>query len=332
METLMMNIFSVRKGIALFTFLMLAMSTTTAWALTPTVVWQKTGQYRHFFSADGTALVVATTTGFEVHRSTDGSLLKTVTLPTASQTYKDVALSPDKELLALVLDNRSIELWRVSNSTLARTITTDAVRDIKAVALSNAFVATMERFGYGGGGMLRVHDLSTGGLVKTALAVRNSSPVVVRFSPDGQYLGYPDHYAVSGLVVLRTSDWGTALTVPGTTLFAWSPSGGSLWTNDYRRIRVPDGAVLQTVPPLTDMVASAYTPDNQFFLAEVFDNFQYTNVMKFLRTSDGSVRATYTFPSVTAVYAGQIDSTGAFFTYSTCSGPCTVYVARVPAL
>jgi WD40 repeat protein len=329
----MTNRFSVRKGIAFLVVLMLALSTTTAWALTPTVVWQKTGQFRHTFSADGSALLVATATGIELRRSTDGALLNTITLPAASLAYKDVALSPDKQLLALVLDNRSIELWRVSNGTLARTIATDAVRDIKWVALSNAFVATIERFAYGGGGMLRVHDVSTGALVKTALAIRNSSPVVLRFSPDGQYLGYPDHYAVSGLVVLRTSNWGTALTVGGgTTLFAWSPDGGSLWTGDYRRVGVPDGAVLQTVPPHPDTVVEAYTPDNRFFLADVFDNFQYTNVLQFLRTSDASVRLTYTIPGVTAVYGGQIDSTGALFTYSTCAAQCTVYVARVPAL
>lgn len=64
----------------------------------------------------------------------------------------------------------------------------------------------------------------------------------------------------------------------------------------------------------------------------MFENFQYTNVLQFVRTSDASVRVMYTFPSVTAVYAGQIDSTGALFTYSTCAAPCTVYVARVPAL
>jgi WD40 repeat protein len=323
---------SVRKGIALLVVLTLAVISTTAWALTPTVVWQKTGQYRHVFSADGAALLVATSTGFELHRSSDGALLDTMTLPAASLSYKDAALSPDTQLVALAQGNRTIELWRVSNGTLARTIATDAVRDIKWVALSNAFVATMERFSYGGGGMLRVHDVSTGVLVKTALAVRNSNPVVLRFSPDGQYLGYPDHYAVSGLVVLRTSDWGTALTVGGfTTLFAWS-GDGSLWTSDNRRIRVADGAVLQTVTPPPDTLIETYTPDNRFLLANGFVDFQYTNVLKFIRTSDVSTRVTYTFPGVTAVYGGQIDSTGAFFTYSICATECTVYVARVPAL
>jgi WD40 repeat protein len=324
---------SVRKGIALLVVLMLVVSSTTAWALTPTVVWQKTGQFRHIFSADGTALLMATSTGFELHRSEGGALLNVMTLPAASLSYKDAALSPDKQLVALVQGNRTIELWRVSNGTLARSIATDAVRDIKSVALSNAFVATMERFAYGGGGMLRVHDVSTGALVKTVLAVRSSTPVVLRFSPDGQYLGYPDHYAVSGLVVLRTSDWGTALTVGGgfTSLFAWSPDG-SLWTSDYRRIRVADGAVLQTVTPPPDTLVEAYTPDNRFFLANGFVDSQYTNVLKFIRTSDASVRVTYTFPGITAVYGGQIDSTGAFFTYSICSAECTVFVGRVPPL
>jgi hypothetical protein len=206
------------------------------------------------------------------------------------------------------------------------------VRDIKNVALSNAFVATMERYGYGGGGMLRVHDVSTGALVKTALAIRNSIPVVLRFSPDGQYLGYPDHYAVSGLVVLRTSDWSTALTVGGLiTLFGFSPDG-SLWTSDYRRLRVPDGALLQTVTPPPDTLVEAYTPDNRFLLANGYVDFQFTNVLEFLRTSDASARVTYTFPTVTAVYGGQIDATGTLFTYSICSTECTLYVARVPAL
>jgi WD40 repeat protein len=332
----MMNRFAARKGLAFLVVLLLAMSATTAWAVTPTVVWQKaglkTGPSTHAFSVDGTVLLVNTSAGFELRRTSDGALLNTVTLPAASLTYKDAALSPDKQLIALVLDNRSIELWRVSNSTVARTISTDAVRDIKWVGLSNTFVATIERFAYGGGGMLRVHNVATGALVKTALAIHNSSPAMVKFSPNGQYLSYPDHYAVSGFVVLRTSDWATALTVPGTTTFAWSPDGGSLWTDDYRRVRVPDGAVLQTVPPHPDTVVEAYTPDNQFFLADVFANFQFTNVLQFLRTSDASVRVTYTFPGVTAVYGGRIDSTGKFFTYSTCSTECTVYVARVPAL
>jgi WD40 repeat protein len=330
------NRFLDGRWVGFIVVVMMVFGTSTAWAITPTVVWQKTGvrtgPSSHLFSADGTSLLVHTNSGFELRRATDGSLQNSVVLPTGSLSFKAVALSPDKQLIALAESDRTIELWRVSNSTLVRKIATDAVRDIKAVAISNTFVASMERFAYGGGGMLRVHDVATGTLVKTILAVRNSNPVVLEFSPSGQYLAYPDHYAVSGLVVLRTSDWGAAMTMPATTMFAWGSDGGSLWTSDYRRVRVPDAAVLQTVPAHPDTAVASYTPDNRFFLADVFADFQYTNVIQFIRTADANVRTSYTFPNVNAVYGGRIDATGQLFTYSICSSDCTVYVARVPAL
>jgi WD40 repeat protein len=326
----MTHLLPVRRGLVSIAVLVAVLSASAAWALTPTVVWQRTGIKNHMFSTDGSALLVGTTTGFELRRASDGVVLNTITGPSS---YLDHALSPDKQRIAIVRTNRTIEIWNVSNSTLARTITTDAVRDMKWIALSNTFVAAMERFGYGDGGKLRVYNTSTGALVKNVLAIRNSSPVVMDFSPNGQYLAYPDHYSVSGYVVLRTSNWTTALAAGGgASLFSWVPDSASLWNSSSQRVRIPDGVVLQTVPEHPNNGLQAYTPNNQSFLASVIVNLQYSNQLQFLRTSNASVQVTYTFPNVTVAYAGEINSPGTLFTYTLCPSECTTYIATMPAL
>jgi WD40 repeat protein len=138
-------------------------------AATPTVVWEATGigSGPAVFSADGTALLLVTTAGFELRRAADGVLLGTVTLPAGSQAYDAMALSPDKSLVAISLLRNAvvtIELWRLSNGSLARTITTDATRSIKGLSFSSTgLIASRERFAYAGGGYLRVFRVSDGG-------------------------------------------------------------------------------------------------------------------------------------------------------------------------
>src|SRR5262245_24472103 len=134
---------SVRRGAVATVAMLLALSAGTAAALTPTVVWQragvKTGPNTAIYSADGTAILLALSTGFEVRRASDGALLNTVTLPSGSLGYNAVAFSPDKTQVALALFQGTgwIELWGVSNNTLIRTITTDATRSFKAIAYSS---------------------------------------------------------------------------------------------------------------------------------------------------------------------------------------------------
>jgi hypothetical protein len=106
-----------------------------AGAATPVVLWQQaglpfgvTGSRAATFSDDGSALLLRTTSGFELHQSSSGALLKTLTLPAASLSYDASAFSRDKTLDALALHNgagKIIELWRLSDNTLARTIATD---------------------------------------------------------------------------------------------------------------------------------------------------------------------------------------------------------------
>lgn len=325
---------------------MLALTTLTlgagaAQAAAPTVIFQragvKTGLNTNIFSADGTALLLALSTGFEVRRATDGALLNTVNLPAGSLGYDAVAFSPDKTQIALVFFQSGtgrIELWRVSNTTLIRTITTDATRSFKAIDFSSGgLVATQERFAYGGGGFLRVHNASTGALVrKIGPTVRNSSPVEIGFSPNGQYLAGINHNATPSLQVYRTSDWTIPLAFGSTGLFSWSPDGGSLWTAGFQQVSVPAGTVLQTVTLPADSYITSITPNNHSGLATVYVNGQVANLLRFIHLPDGATQLTYTLAPGTQVWSGEVNSTATRFTYEICPTDCTVYVASMPAL
>lgn len=318
-----------------------------AWALTPTVVWQQVvpvNRPGNVFSADGSAILLTSNTGFELRRSTDGALLNALTLPAASLSYLKVALSPDKQFVALAFFTNAvgtIEIWRVSNSTLARTITTDAVRSFKAIDYSSTgLVATQERFAYGGGGLLRVHNASTGALVKKiGPTVRNSNPVTIGFSPNGQYLAYKDTFSLTdnGLPVLRTSDWSVAMKF-GTGTYAgfssWSPDGGSLWTEGYEQVSVPGNTVLQTLQA-GSVYVTGFTPDNHHGLGTVYSDFQSTNVIEFLHVPDGKAEVVYTLTPGASVGSGQVNSSGKFFTYGIAAADftsVTEFVAKVPSL
>jgi hypothetical protein len=312
-----------------------------AGAGTPTVVWQKTGLRTGLtnavFSSDGTALLLANSTGFEVRRASDGALLNTLNLPAASRAYDAAAFSPDKTLVALSLFTNgagTIELWRVSNSTLARTITTDAVRSIKGLSFSTTgLIASRERFAYGGGGFLRVSRVSDGSLVtKLGPVARNSASGGVGFSPNAQYLAVEDTFNLHGLWILRTSDWGTVRTISNAGLFNWVTDSASLWTDGYQQVRISDGTVLKTVPLSGSSPVTSVTPDNRFLFAWDLVNGSASNTLRFLRTTDGGTQLVYTLSNGTVVWSNQVNSSQTLFTYEICPSDCTLYVATMPAL
>jgi len=328
-----------RHAVAVMIAVCAMLGAAVADAGTPTVVWQKSGVQTGdstIFSADGTALLLAISGGFELRRASDGVLLNTLTLPADSLGYDAKALSSDKTLVALsFLRNGAgtIELWRIAGSTLTRTITTDAVRTIKGLAFSSAgLIASRERFAYGGGGNLRVHRVSDGTLLKKLGPVaRNSASGGVGFSADGTLLAVNDNNQ-NGLWILRTSDWSTARLIGnGATLFAWADNA-SVWTGGFQRVRISDGAVLATLPPSDTSLPSAITPDNRFAYAWDMVDFTASNTIRFLRVTDGGTQLLYTFPSGTRVWSDKINSTQRLFIYEICPNDCTVYVASMPSL
>jgi hypothetical protein len=330
-----------RGTIGALAFAAAALTATAGWATAPTVVWQvsgvKTGYPNAVFSADGTAVLIAKTTSFELRRASDGVLLNTVNLPAASQAWDAMAFSPDKTLIGLNLFNNAvgtIELWKISTGTLQRTITTDAVRNMKGIDISSAgLVATRERFAYGGGGGLRVYKISDGTLVKKLGPIsRNSAPWGVEFSPSALLLAFNDTSSLMGMWVLRTSDWGTARSVTGAGIFSWVSDSASFWTDVFQQIRVSDGAILKTVPVPPNIGITAVTPDNRFLFAYDFVNGTASNTLKFVRTSDGGTQLVYTLAPGTITWSNQVNAGQTLFSYEVCPSDCTVYFGKMPSL
>jgi hypothetical protein len=330
-----------RLGVCLLTLAGMIAVARPGWAGTPTVIWQangiRTGYPNAVFSADGTGVLLATATGFELRRAADGVLVHTVSLPAASQTYDAMAFSPDQTLIALSLFTNAaptIELWQVSSGTRVRTLTTDAVRNIKGLAFSSTgLLASRERFAYGGGGFLWVFRVSDGTLVKKLGPVaRNSAPGGVAFSPNGQYLAVNDTFSLQGISILRTSDWGSARTISSAGVFGWSSDSASLWTDGFQRIRISDGAVLQTAPVPASSDVTAITADNRFLFAWDMVNGSASNTVRFLRAADGGTQLVYTFASGSVVWSNQVNALDTVFSYEMCPSACTVYFAKMPAL
>jgi hypothetical protein len=77
--------FGGRVGVCLLTLAGAILIARPGWAGTPTVVWQasgvRTGYPNAVFSADGTGVLLATATGFDLRRAADGVLLHSVSLP-----------------------------------------------------------------------------------------------------------------------------------------------------------------------------------------------------------------------------------------------------------
>jgi hypothetical protein len=316
-------------------------SAAVAGAASPTVVWQTTEGGSGVFSGDGTSILLRIATGFQMRRTSDGTLEKTITLPVGYQGYDAHAFSPDKTYVGTTIRANGItriDLWRVSDGALARTINSAAVRNNKSLDISSTgLIEAHERFAYGDGGRLRIFRVSDGSLVTTlGPYCRNSSPRAF-FAPNGQYLAVQDQNAVLARV-LRTSNWSTAFTVASPAFpFAFAPNSATFWAGGsfiypapWQQVNVPAGTVVRSV--LIDEsknYPSAMTPDGRYFLSGA----PTQDKMEIHRTSDAGAQVSYTVG--TNAWPGVFNPSGTLFTYAACpiSGtPCVFYVASTPTL
>jgi hypothetical protein len=347
----------VRIGISTTAAILVLLSAIPAFALTPTVIWQTSGAYPAGFSADGSAVYLIVSGGFQMRRATDGLLLKSISLPAGSQAYDKSAFSPDKQFVAITVVDANgatrIELWSLSTGNLVRTISTDAVRNVRGLDISpnSAFVASMERFAYGGGGKLRIFRTSDGSVVQESGPYVVNGNTLVKFSPGGTYFAFYQNQGNQGFNILRTSDWGTAQTIywlGNQYMIQWAgtDTSASVWLRGnfsisvpYRQVAVTGGTVLKTLSfDDTFKYVSAVTSDNKYLLtwqvATSDPSSPPANTIWFLRTSDAGAQVTYTFSS-TIVSSGTINPAGTQFTYAICpqdGTPCTAFVGQMPSL
>src|SRR5690349_8966954 len=143
-----------------------------AQAATPVALWSAATMSTGTFSVDGSLVVLSGNTSaggrIEIRQASTGALVRAVT---NSIGYDATALSLDRQTVAASANAfgpgnsliRTVLLYRVSDGTLLRTITTDATRDITSLDFSpdGQLLAAMDQLSYGQGGRVRVFRVAT---------------------------------------------------------------------------------------------------------------------------------------------------------------------------
>jgi WD40 repeat protein len=181
-------------------------------------------------------------------------------------------LSPDGQLLAISTYDPTIQLWRLSDKTLLRTLTghKDWVHEV--------FFSPDGKFLISGSkdGTVKVWQVWDGSLVRTLSG--HSKPVVtVALSPDGQFIasGSED----STVRVWRMADGKLVKVLQGQTkgmavnVVRFSPDGKWLAFGDIAitLYRFPEGRKERIAAHRCGIAALSFTPDNRFLISASSD-------------------------------------------------------------
>ena len=174
-----------------------------------------------------------------------------------------VAFSPDGSMIASGSDDSTINLWRVSDGSLLRTLAghTDEVNSV-AFSPDGSMIVSGS-----GDETVRLWRVSDGSLLRTL--ERSGSSIAL--SPDGSIIASGSTslwdytiklWRVSDGALLRTLEGHTG----GVTSVAFSPDGSMIasvsWDETIKVWRVSDGALLKTYDEETVLVLSvAFSPD-----------------------------------------------------------------------
>ena len=173
---------------------------------------------------------------------------------------KAVAFSPDNQILATGLGSTTVKLWRVSDGSRLRTLE-GLTSDVYSVAFSpDGQIVAAGGFNE----VVKLWQANDGTLLHD-LPGHTSHVYSVVFSPDGQILASASSdYTVK---LWRVSDGRLLHELEGSNPVAFSPDGQTLATGSYSEAklwRVSDGALLYRLTGHSSSVESvAFSPDGQ---------------------------------------------------------------------
>lgn len=235
----------------------------------PRIAWLTGGHTRSsrvFLSSDEQKLVA--TGGDKVWRMDDG-VLETVNAPRSS----GMALSPDGTLVAGTAIGNKIDLWRLSDGEIVRTLTghSDIVQDL-AFSPDGSLVASASR-----DKSVKVWRVSDGQLIRT-LTGHTDMARAVRFSPDGTMVASASQDKT--VRIWRVSDGAFLGSLTGHTQYVGSLAFSSDSTliattsgdKTVRVWRVSDRVLLATLTGHDwPAVAVEFTPDSTFVVSAGID-------------------------------------------------------------
>jgi len=249
--------------------------------------WGKGSVEKAVFSPDGRLLAVASSIGIYLY---DPETLIEVRYIETEAEVNAVAFSLDGQTLVSGGYGETVQLWRVSDGSLLRTLEgyTNYV-DSVAFSPDGQTVAAGDR-----SNIVRLWRVSDGILLNT-LEEHTDMVRSVAFSPDGEILasGSDDHT----IRLWRVSDGTFLRSLDGHTDSVWSvtfsPDGATLASGaddqTVRLWRVSDGALLRTLEGHTrDVDSVAFSPDGQTLASASWDDS-----VRLWQVSDGVLLRTF---------------------------------------
>jgi WD40 repeat protein len=194
-----------------------------------------------------------------------------------------VALSPDGQIMATGAADETVKLWRVSDGSLIRTLTSHlgAVHSI-VFSPNGQLLATGGELVYGAANRnVKLWRVSDGALIRELTAPMTSIAWSLAFSPDGALLAEGD--GTSTIHIWRVSDGKLQRTLTGHAFqvlsVAFSPASSreqllasGSGDNTVKIWRVSDGKLLHTLTGHAFFVTSvAFSPDGRLLASGSFD-------------------------------------------------------------
>jgi len=240
------------------------------------------------FAPDARLLVSTGGDAIRLWNVEDGSLVRTL-----GERGSLLRFSPDGRLLAAMSDPRTIELRRLSDGSIVRTIEHTAPIVNLSLSPDSRLIASATE-----NGAVHVWRVADGSLMYTLRGIGVGSDIV--FSPDGSVLASGCRGRTIG--IWRVSDGSLMYTLTGCGAFDFSPSGELIALMDdgaVKLFRVEDGALLRTITGSRPYDVFKFSPDGQMIAAgsRYADQLEPSKV-ELWRVEDGTQVGTILFDAM----------------------------------
>lgn len=251
----------------------------------PLSAWEGLVPYPTVLSPAGNLYAATMTNAISVQRTSDRTQVSKMSIGD-SQYASLIRFSLDGSLLAAIINDGTVQIWRTANGTLLNTFKTDsAVNLFLSISPDNTIIAIPTLDG------IAFYNVEDGSLVER---LHNHSNAIYQAAISS--IGDKAVAVVEdGLIVwdLLAGKMAYSLSRVGAIHAAWSPDGKWLvlggWDKSLNIVRAEDGKIIRSIPAHQAQVQSvAFSPDGSLLASSSIES------VKLWRFNDGSLLQTIT--------------------------------------